>query len=189
MSIYFVPLYIINLLVSLGSNICILVFYLDEEYLSLPFYNYYYFYWLVAFFSFIYSLLYFIFFCTYSVNSNPVFPYILRFISIFFSISWINSSVISSLVLDACVKQNNKCDVIIALSVFSYIEVFIWCFLVILSIKWFKQRNTTVTVQEPEPEPVMREVPERRDIIINSPVSVQSQRPDIVDIEMEDIKL
>lgn len=187
----FITLYVLNLLFSICSIIGIFIFHVHEEYLLLPFYNYYYFYWFIAFSSFLYSFVELGVFCQSPVlmSSN-----VLLFVNIFLGLTWLSTSIVSSIFLDACQKSVNKCDIIIFLNVFSYLELCVWTFIIVLYIR-FIRNNKVVTIRAPErelqneQEPQMREIPDRRGLSVHSPLSIQSQRPEIVDIEMEDIKL
>lgn len=188
---YFTGLYVLNLLFSICSIIGIFIFHVHEEYLLLPFYDYYYFYWFIAFSSFLYS---FVELSIFYQSPVVMVSNVLLFVDIFLGLTWLSTSIMSSIFLDACQKSVNKCDIIIFLNIFSYLELCVWTFIIVLYIRFIKN-NTVVTIREAElqteSEPEMREIADRRDLSVHSPLSVQSQRPEIVDvdIEMEDIKL
>lgn len=190
-----VSVYISNVVFSIGIIASILLFY-AEDYSKLTHTNFYYFYWLVSLLSFTFGFLEVFF----HIIVQRVF---LGFTSIFFSLSWIISSILSSLILNECLMEYENCNTIISLTVFALLQTIVWGISIYLT--WFVYRKNDIldissdtsnesyesyeshSSIDSNHQPVMQQV--HRQTIVCSPASAVSQHPEIIDLDMEEIRL
>lgn len=189
-------LYTSNVIFSLCAILCIFKYYtIDYSLIQLS--NSYYFYWFTTFLSFVYGFLETCF--LYQYNSIDTlrerytyFPYFLFIASLFLNISWLISSIFSSLILQDCTSKYDNCDTIIALTVFGFLEFIVWSSVWSLLVYYIYIHKREVTVRErssdgsSSPEMVIRDVGQQRMQICHPP-SVESHRAEI--LEMEEIQL
>jgi len=166
----------------------------------LQFKDAYYFYWFTTFLSFLYGGLEVC--LLYQYNSIEAlreryiyFPYFLFGSSVFINISWLISSIFSSLILKDCTLNYDNCDTIISLTVFGFLEFIVWSSLCSLLIYYiYICKHDIEHEQSPSPSPsslssheiIMRDSGQQRLQICNPP-SFESQRAEI--LEMEEVKL
>jgi len=183
-----VIIYLLNVLFSIGIITSTFLFY-TQDYSELKQTTFYYFYWIISLLSFTFGFLEVFF----HIIVQRIF---IGFTSIFFSLSWIASTILSSLIVNECVSKYNNCSTIISLTTFACLQTIIWCISVYLI--WFVYRQTDNTSNSSNDSngsngsiSVTQQVHGQvhRQVVICSPVSVISQRPEIVDLEMDDIKL
>lgn len=187
-------LYTSNIIFSLCAILCIFKYY-TIDYSLIQLVNNYYFYWSTTFLSFIYGFLETCFLHQYNSLATlrerySYFPYFLFISSIFFNVSWLISSVFSSLILRECSLAYDNCDIIIALTVFGFLEFITWSSICVLLVYYIYIHKKEITFRESsssqESQVVIQEVGQQRMQICNPP-SVESQRVEI--LEMEEIKL
>lgn len=186
-----VSVYISNVVFSIGIIASILLFY-AEDYSKLTHTNFYYFYWLVSLLSFTFGFLEVFF----HIVVQRVF---LGFTSIFFSVSWIISSILSSVILNECLMEYENCNTIISLTVFALLQTIVWSISIYLT--WFVYKNNVIpnlndssnsthsnhSSISSNHQPVMRQA--HQQTVICSPISARSEHPEIIDLEMEEIRI
>lgn len=201
MTLTLLYLYIINVILSLSSLICI-IYFNTRDYSKLKLVETFYVYWLMTVFSLLYGLLETFFIYQYNLLQSlrdryTYFPYVVFIGSLFLTTGWLVSSVLSTVILKECLSIYDNCDIIISLTTFGFLELSVWI-VAFCIVTYFlcHQKATEITVQEPPihmTEIHMQDIQEiqRSHSRISYTQSVRSHHAEIIDNdnEMEEVKL